>query len=192
MTDINDFLNNAASEMKSATADKLEIVRNAVVDLRTLTEQKKELELRLKELSYQIKELTEKSLVNLFSELQINELSLEADGNHPAITAKRVPFYSAKIPEEREAEAFNWFLDNGHGDLVKNNFNINFGMGEISLAQELADLLNSYDFDYDNKAQIHPSTLKAFVKSEIEAGHSIPMDLLGAYAGEVVQLKEKK
>ena len=189
-----DYIEEALSAVAEAlsSTDKLERVRNAVRQLRDLEAQKTELEDELIEIKRKITDLTERELVKLFSEAHISSLSLDAEGNLPAIVAEKGTYYSAKIPEEKELEAFNWLHANGHGDLVKSEIKLTFGMGERDQAEEVEVTLAQKGVDYTSKLQVHPSTLKSFVKHEIEAGHAIPMELLGAYAGETVKIKAKK
>lgn len=189
-----DYLEEAAAEVAKTieSTDKLDRVRQAVKRLRDLEFEKLQLEERLATIKNEILTLEQRDLVSLFSEVHVSSISIEAEGNLPAVTADRVPFYSAKIPAEREGEAFSWFNREGHGDLIKTSLSLSFGMGERDRAEQVESLLEKTGVEYSSKLGIHPSTLKAFVKTEIESGRSLPMDLLGAYAGEVVKIKEKK
>ena len=188
------YLDEANAEVARTieSGDKLDRVRNAVRRLRDLEFEKAELEERLSAIKNDILVLEQRDLVSLFSEVHVTSVSLEAEGNLPAVVADRVPFYSAKIPPEKEAEAFNWFNQQGHGDLIKTEIKVSFGMGDRTEAEQVETMLEDAGVEYSSKLGVHPSTLKAFVKAEIESGHALPMELLGAYAGEVVKIKEKK
>ena len=191
MTDEIDALLNEAEEQKQ-TGVRIAAVREAVAHLRELDQQRADLEERLTQIKNRITEITEVELVNLFGEANISSLTLDADGNYPAVKAERVNYYSAKIPEDREAEAFDWFERSGHGDLVKSVISVPFGMKELEESKRLAEKLEAEGYDYNSKLGVHHTTLKAFVKSELEAGRTLPMDLLGAYQGEMVKLKTIK
>lgn len=189
-----DYLDDAMNEVAAtvASGDKLDTVRAAVCRLRELEYERQTLEERLTKIKGQILELTDRELVKLFSEAHMTTLELEAEGNYPAIVASKTSFYNAKIPDEKEAEAFAWFHDNGHGDLIKTQITAQFGMGERENAERVEASLSDAGVDYNSKVSVHASTLKAFVKSEIEAGRALPMDLLGVYMGETVKIKTSK
>ena len=48
---------------------------------------------------------------------------------------------------------------------------LSFGQGEDVIAKELVELLGSKGHLPEQKAAVHPSTLKAFVKEQIESGN---------------------
>jgi hypothetical protein len=189
-----DFLDDILNEVESlsSSGDKLDQVRAAARRLRDLEHRKAELEDELDQTKRAILELTERDLVKLFSAANMSSLTLEAEGNHPAMTFEKTTFYSAKIPAEKEAEAFSWLHDNGHGDIVKTQVTVALGMGERDTAEQVEAAIANLGVDYNSKLSVHPSTLKAFAKAEIESGHALPMDLLGVYMGETIKLKKVK
>jgi hypothetical protein len=188
-----DFLDSINQEVIAHTGeDRLERVRAAASELRDLESQREDLEERLADVKNRIKMLVERDLVRLMSEANMTSFSLDREGNSPPMKFDRVTNYYAKIPEDKEIEAFNWLHDQGHGDIVKTEIKLTFGMKERDQAQELEKDLASKRYDYDSKLAVHPSTLKAFVKHEVEAGSPIPLDLFGAYIQDVVKLKKGK
>ena len=184
-----DFLDEIMSEVDAvaSTSDKLDILKKTAAQLRFLELKKEELEQELAETKKAITLLSERDLVQLFSETNLSSLTLDADGNYPAMKFDKTTFYNAKIPEEKEAEAFAWLHDNGHADIVKTEIKLSFGMRERQQAERLEKALAAKNYDYNTKLGVHPATLKAFAKSEIEAGHALPMDVLGIYVGEIVR-----
>ncbi len=93
-------------------------------------------------------------------------------------------FYRGSIPKAREGEAFQWLYENGHEDLIKNEVKCAFGKGEDEKAEQLMRTLTDSHFNYESKKAVHPSTLKAFVREQLENGKSLPLDLLGVYVGQ--------
>jgi hypothetical protein len=186
-----DFLEDIMAEVASinASSDKLEILKDTARMLRALEYKKEELEAQLAEVKKKILSLTERDLVNLFGELSLTSLSLEAEGNYPAMKFDKTTYYNAKIPEDKEAEAFAWFHENGHGDIVKTVVSASFGMGERESAEKVEEAIAQLGVDFNSKLSVHPSTLRAFAKSELEAGHALPMDTLGIHVGETVKMK---
>ncbi len=98
------------------------------------------------------------------------------------------PFIRANIPEAARAEAFAWLRENGHGSLVKNEVRATFGMGEDAGAERLAVFCQEMGYIHDRKEAVPWNTLTAWVKEMLEAGRSIPRDLLGVYQGEIAKV----
>jgi hypothetical protein len=186
-----DFLDDIMAEVSeiSASSDKMEILKASAKLLRSLEHKKEELETELAEIKKKIHNLMERDLVNLFGELNLTSLTLEAEGNYPAMKFDKTTYYNAKIPEDKEAEAFAWLHDHGHGDIVKTVVSASFGMGERESAEQVEAAISQLGVDFNSKLSVHPSTLKAFAKSEIEAGNALPMETLGIYVGETVKMK---
>ena len=189
-----DYLGEALKEVEKEISQGplLERVREALKLHRELTFELEELDRRRNTVQSQLTELNTQTMIKLFSEAHMLDFTLEAEGNYPAIKAKRVPFYSAKIPDDKQEEAFDWFHESGHGDLVKTTISLAFGMKERKLAEKVEAALEKLKVDYNSKLSVHASTLLAFVKAEIEAGRPLPKDLLGVYVGETVKVSPVK
>jgi len=172
--------------------DRLERVAKAAASLRALYAERTDAEARVADIQKKITQLETKDLVDLFSELGIPAFSLDADGNSPAVDFERKPFYSARIPDDGQTAAFAWLEAEGHADLIKSNYSLDFGMGSFQQAQILEDVLNEKGFEFSKKLGVHTGSLTAFVKRQIESGNTVPLDLLGAHVGEVVKMKERK
>lgn len=189
-----DFLDSISAELESITSsgDTLTRIRELAKKVRGLEATRSQLEEELSAVKRQIQELTERDLVKLMSEANMTSFALESDGNYPAMTFDKTTFYSAKIPEDKEIEAFTWLHDQGHGDIVKTQITVALGMGERELAEQVEHAIADAGADYSSKLSVHPATLKSFVKSEVESGRALPLELFGAFIGEVVKLKKGK
>lgn len=185
-----DILALAMAEPKAApAADLLERIRKSVASARDLEIEVEEMAERLKEKKAFLLKLTQRELPDLMGEAKMDTFGLEAEGNLPAYDVKIRPFYSAKIPDERVEEANDWFADNGHGDLVKNVFTIQFGKGEAKQAEKLRERLSKAGYEYTQKESVHTQTLLAFIREQIEVyGEPIPLDLFGATVGRVAKI----
>ena len=107
------------------------------------------------------------------------------DGSKLAIKT----FYRGSIPKGREVDAFAWLDDHGHADLIKNEVKSTFGKGEDDEAQFLTNLLEKHNLDYESRKFVHPSSLKSFVREQIELGKELPLDLLGVYIGQRSEIR---
>ena len=146
--------------------------------------QKLKEELKKKE-DYRTK-LSEEVLPSLFSEVGLSELKL-ADGRKIKVSE----YYRAAIKVENRDAAYTWLRNNGFGDLVKNQITCSFGRNEDEKANSLISDLNEKGLEPMQREWVEPSTLRAFVREQYEAGREIPMDLLGAYIGHKTTIKSE-
>ena len=161
---------------------KIGAVANDIADM---DKEINDIEEQLKKKKNYKKHLSENVLPNLFSEVGLSELKL-ADGRHLKVSN----FYGASIKEAKKEAAFKWFRDNGFGDLIKNQVSCSFGRDEDGKARGLIDILNEKGFQSSQREWVEPSTLRAFIREQHEAGKPLPMDLLGAYVGQKTTIKE--
>ena len=97
-------------------------------------------------------------------------------------------FYNASIPKDKTDEAFKWLRDNDHADLIKNTISCDFGRGEDGDAKILKESLTNSGLSFTDKVGVHPQTLKAFVREQVESGQKLPLDLLGVYIGQKTKI----
>lgn len=145
------------------------------------------LEEQLKTAKEKERQLSEERIPNKMNELGVSDIKLK-DGTRVEIK----PFYSAKIPTDRVPEAFQWFRDNGHGDLIKNNVSLTFGRSQDNEAKSVVDDLRAKGYNVNQVEKVEPMTLKAFVKEQTQKGISIPSDLFGVYIANKTKLTNKE
>jgi hypothetical protein len=167
----------------------LNVIRQRAVELRDAYLKKTDLENQVKIVDQNIKKIERDDLPEMFTQAGISSVTVEAAGNHPAFIAERGTVYTAKIPDDKRASAFDWLENNGHGDLIKSVINIFFGMQEHEERLRVMKLLSDAKVQYYTNESVHHMTLKAFVKTEILKGHTIPNDLLGVYVFDEVKIK---
>lgn len=98
-------------------------------------------------------------------------------------------FYQAKIPAAFEEKAFGWLEETGNDSIIKTDVGIKFGKGEKQKAEDLVKTLSEQGLMPSIKTGIHHSTLRAFVKEQIEAGEPLPLDAFGVYVGNRIKVK---
>ena len=130
--------------------------------------------------------LSEEVLPSLFSEVGLSELKL-SDGRKIKVSE----YYRAAIKVENREAAYTWMRNNGFGDLVKNQVTCSFGRNEDEKASGLLSHLNKEGYESAQREWVEPSTLRAFVREQYEAGRELPMDLLGAYIGHKTTIKSE-
>lgn len=191
--DLSDLI--TADAAKAPPPDKLQAVKDKARELRDLTIVVDELNARAAETQAKITAIQSRELPDLMSEIGIDSLGLEPEGNLPAYDVRCNAYYSANIKADAPTAlaAYAWLEREGHGDLIKHSFTINFGRGETEAAQDFEVLLNTNRIDYGSRLGVHPQTLTAFVKNQVEVHHTTPpLDLLGATIGRWVSIKPRK
>lgn len=123
---------------------------------------------------------------DLFMQLGLSELKLDSGEK---VTIKRG--YYGNISEERAIEAFKWLEDNGHGSLIKTSLAMTFGKGKEEqwglLAAKAA--LKEQKVDFKEKKGVHPQTLKAFIKQQLEdATPNFPKELFGVHVANTTSV----
>jgi hypothetical protein len=99
----------------------------------------------------------------------------------------------AGISAENESAAFAWLEENGHENLIKRQFVIDFGKDEETWAKKFqADLAKrKKKLNTKTKRIVHNQTLKAFVRETMAEGTAIPLTLFGVHRRKVASVKIK-
>ena len=155
------------------TKDLSSLIRRSV----DLDQQIKDTEAQLKDSKDKKRAVDEEDIPSIMQTMGVE--SLQVDGNKVTVDK----FVSARIPETKKQEAFQYLRDIGEGDLIKNEVVVSFSMGVV-----VADL-ESKGFAPQKKQHVHPMTLKTWVKNRIESGKEIDFDLFGVYQGNRAKIK---
>ena len=159
----------------------------------TFANQQLELERKVEDLEKELKEA--KTELRLVSETLLPEAMLEAgflelglaDGSFITTTE----FINAHISAERAVEAMAWLMNNNHGELIKTQVTTKFGRNEHNEAGQLISDLRARGLQPEVKEGVHPSTLKKFIRTELQAGRDVPGDLFGTFIGTRTKITRK-
>lgn len=134
----------------------------------------------------ELRQLEERDLPDRMLELGLTTFGL-SDGT----TVEVKPEVYCSITTERQIAAFDWLRANGFEKLIKNQIVISLGKNEDSVAQDIVSFLNreGYDDRYNLKQEVHPQTLKAFVKEQDGLGRAVPDVLFGVYRTNRAKVK---
>ena len=177
-------LESVTSELEGLSTDGLSEVSKLALELKQAQEKLWLAEELVKDWKRKVRELSEEQLPEAMAELNMSHISL-ADGS--SITVDK--YYSASIPKDKQGEAFDWLVDNGHGDLIKNQVSVSFVRGEEDKAQQFAEELSDNNFAVNTRKWVEPMTLKGWCKGQTEKGVNIPSDLFGLYIGNKAKIK---
>ena len=176
-----------AQELSSVDEEGLSRVSKlANIQLR-LERRVAELDAELKQAKRDLQEISGDQLPAAMLEYGIREFKLE-DGSQ--ITVKN--FYSASIPKDRQEESFTWLVENGFGDLIKNQVSVSFVRGQEENASALVQELEDRHLPTSNRKWVEPMTLKAFAREQVESGKELPTTLFGLYIGEQAKITKPK
>ena len=165
--------------------DQLAILSKMLLDA---GDKKEQAELRLKEAKENERRLREEAIPLLMFELELTMLKLN-DGT----TIETSKDIFASITQAKKDAAFKWLEENKFSGLIKTQVEINFPRGDHELAKKWHHFLKeSKKLDVDLQESVHPQTLKAFVKEQIQAGNSVPMDLFGVMVVDTTKVKLPK
>lgn len=140
-------------------------------------------ETKLKELTGEYNMLINNTIPDLFDSLQLSEIKL-ANGVKVSIQRK----FSASISEDNKFFCFKWLRDNGHDGIIKHAITVDVGKNKL-LYDKTIELLGMGGIDYEDKQTVHPQTLNAFCKEQIEQGVDFPMNEFKVFPIRITKFK---
>lgn len=173
----------------------------SLTEVRELAERQKVLEEEVAALEAQLvmkkaetRQVAEKELPDLMALVGLPSITMR-DGTIVEI----VDNISASITDENRQSAHAWLREQELGDLIKNTISVTFGKGEDKDAELLMHNIKvmadqgSINFGtLDQKEQVHPSTLRAFVKERLAQGLPLPAETFKLYVGQIARIKKPK
>lgn len=119
----------------------------------------------------------ERNLIpGVMQELGMTSFMLE-DGNTVAITE----VLNTSITEANKPAAYKWLEDRGDDGIIKTNVHVGFGKGEMDDAKKALTALSEAGYAAEMDRSVHASTLKSYVKEQLEKGTNVPADVFGIY-----------
>tara|TARA_R100001460_G_scaffold74372_1_gene115448 strand:- start:540 stop:1130 length:591 start_codon:yes stop_codon:yes gene_type:complete len=155
----------------------------------------------LKQKKQDLKMLAEQDLPDLMQELNIKDFTLN---NGAKIEVKdviqgSVPSQGAidRIKDEDEKEAmrilqqqcFDWLRDNGLGDLIKSNVEVQFGRNEDDKCNAFTEELREKKLYYKRAVGVHPSSLNATLRERLSEGKDVPIEMFRVYMGRRANIR---
>ena len=156
----------------SKTVDQ---IANMAKQLIAENESVSNLEITLKEAKERSRVLREETIPSAMQEEGLTSFKLSSGQE---ITIRQEVY--ASIPAQHVTEAFAWLNDHGFGGLIKTTVTTEYGKGDSEAAVQLANDLTSKGLQTSFNEKVHPSTLKSFLKEQINAGTNIPLAIFGA------------
>lgn len=174
-----------AAALSSLDKDVMKTLSSLVRSLRRVEEQIADSDEHVKALKAEKHRLTTELIPSLMSEMGTERI--DVDG--VAVTIK--PIIHASIPEDRREEAFGWLRSSGNEDIIKNDVTLTFGKGKDNVVKNLIADLEKQGYDPQHKIHVHPMTLKAFIREQLEKGTTLNLDMFGAYVLNTAEIRRK-
>lgn len=182
-----DFEETLATSVEKLDQQGLTSVAALARKIRDKEERIAALEEELKDEKKALLKLTDEDMPAMLQEIGISSFSLD-DGS----TVEVRQTYGASILVQNRPQAYEWLRDNGYDDIIKNSVICQFGRGEDDQASAFAAFAQQQGYVPEQKTEIHPQTLRAFVKERVEEGDEFPMELFGAWVGQRAVIKKGK
>jgi len=128
--------------------------------------------------------IREETIPNALNEIGVSSITLDS-GQKVTVTNE----IYASIPVKNRDKAFKWLVENGFSGLIKTEVKVPFPREALDQATSFAEDLMNDGYDVTLLENVHPQTLKAFIKEQIADGNNIPLDLFGARSINIARIK---
>ena len=144
------------------------------------------LEEDLKKAKEQVRILSEVRLPELMASLEMKNFVLN-DGTEIEIDNK----LRCHLAEKNKEEGFKFLDETGNGNVIKRQFIIEFGKDEEKWARKFAADLKRRKQPLNTKLKrtVHTATLTSLIKSMLEEGVKVPMDVFGVHDQKFSRVK---
>lgn len=139
----------------------------------------------LKRASEEMDNISDCFLPELMQDARITTFTMD---NGYTVAVKNV--VRASIPKDNLAEGLAWLIDNGHGDLIKEEISLAFGRGDNEFVIKFLPWLRRFmarcgksEVPVSDDMKVHAGTLSAFVKEQLnlEPPAELPEAILGIF-----------
>lgn len=139
-----------------------------------------------------------KGEILLLKRVELPELMREFDlqyiGMPDGTKVELLDDFAVKIEDEDRGDAYAWLERNGFGGIIKTVMTAELPRGDAEVAAQAARAMKDFPVPVQVAANIHPQTLRAFVKEQLAKGTCVPYDLFGISPFSYIKLtlaKEK-
>lgn len=153
----------SADAATPVTPEQIARVRDLAESVVSTDELILDLSRRLTELNDKRKSIVERDLVQAMTEARLEVWPMPG-----GLQFELANVLNGSIPKDRQEEAFAFLEANGHGDLIKRKFTIQFGRDEVAWAKKfMQDLAKrKKPLNVEQKTWVEPQTLGAFVREQ--------------------------
>lgn len=170
-----------------ADSNILTQIKYAALKQKQLQEKVNALENALKTAKAELAHYTEKTFPDLMDVAGQKQLTT-MDGIKITVKEK----IRAHIAADQQAQAFAWLDENGHSNIIKRQFLIDFNKDEEAWAKKFETDLKrrKRPLHVKRKSGIHAATLSAFCRELLENGVDFPQKLFGLHRQRYTHIEE--
>lgn len=168
------------------TDGELLTISNLVKEQVSLEDQIEMLNEDLKEKGKRLRQLSEEHIPAALKAVGTSQFRTD-DGLEVDVKEKM----SASVSKKNKPLVVAWLREHGHGSLVKNLVSAVFGRDQDEDAIRALNILTDSGFEAQQEVDVNTTTLKAFVKEQLEAGEDIPLEMFGVYIYNSTTIKRK-
>lgn len=159
----------------------------------SLAEQQLEYQERVEELDSQLRvakarlsSIAEHEIPALLDQVGVSELTT-SNGVKIKISEK----IRVSVSKQNQNDAMDWLVSNGHGGMIKSEVTAKYDRGQEEIASNLRDMLeDALGEDHVSQGRkVEPSTLRAFIKRQLEEGVDVPLELFGVFRQRISEIK---
>lgn len=121
---------------------------------------------------------------NIMAELGIDEVRTEGGVK---VTVNRE--VQCKIIPEQKEPALAWLEQNNYGAIIKHEVSVAFGKDSENIVKQVVDAIKSVGVEPEVSKDVHPMTLKAWGRRQVEGGAPIPSDYFNVNVFSIVRVK---
>lgn len=125
-----------------------------------------------------LRKVQEVELPAAMAEIGMQEFKL-SDGTK--VTVKNEVYCSIPKDMDGRLRAFSWLREHDLDGVIKNTVSLQFGKGEDDAALEAVQELRAQGYEPEQDMNVHPQTLKALIKEQLNKGVDVPLDAFGAF-----------
>jgi predicted nucleic acid-binding Zn-ribbon protein len=167
------------NETPEQVANPLDTVVALCHQLDRYEAEKVKLEEELQKLNGKIKELSTKAIPDMMLSLNLTELRL-TNGHKIAVK----PDIMASVSKDRMHAVLAWLHAHNAQAIAKQKLVVDISDLSQEAVQQIHETVTSYGTSASVDASIHPSTLRAFVKEQLEQNTpNFPRELFGVHEG---------
>jgi hypothetical protein len=181
MTD--DFSNSLDDLMMDDAAAPVKVSDVQLGTISVLITEKLKLEEELEDLNRKVKSLTERvreissvRIPEIFDGLGFSEIRLD-DGRRVTIKTD----YACSITENNKVAAFSELRQRGLDSVIKNEVKVPLGKDSVVLLKKLTGFCEKLKLKVEQKESVHPQTLKALVREQVEAGSPLNEEVFSIF-----------
>jgi hypothetical protein len=167
-------------EMKKDMKKSAQVVRvQDIKKISTLAQRQIDIEEKIEKaenvlssLKQQLDEVQLRLLPDALAEAGVSTIRLETG---ETVEVKKI--YASNLTEKNKEACFTWLRSNGHAALVSHEIVVKFRKGEDKTHDLVSGFLKENTVDHSDADKVHPQTLQAFIREQVEGGADFPLDL---------------